>query len=76
VIRGAAKRLICRAEEYEQRAAEALSPLVSEILINMAWSYRACAKRLFFKANQSRSGEDDTGSNRPIRHSGSCRHTP
>jgi hypothetical protein len=64
VIRDAAKRLIHRAEEYEQRAAEALSPLVSEILLNMAWSYRACAKRLFFKANQTRSGENDERSGR------------
>jgi hypothetical protein len=64
VIRDAAKRLIRRAEEYEQRAAEALSPLVSEILLNMAWSYRACAKRLFFKANQTRCGENDERSGR------------
>jgi hypothetical protein len=59
VIRDAAKRLIQKAEEYEHHAAKALSPAVSEILINLAWSYRACAKRLSFKAEGSHPGKTD-----------------
>jgi len=59
VIRDAAKRLIQKAEEYEHHAAKALSPVASEILMNLAWGYRACAKRLSFKAEDGRAEGTD-----------------
>jgi hypothetical protein len=62
VIRDAAKRLIQKAEEYEHHAAKALSPAVSEILMNLAWGYRACAKRMSFMAEKSHAGETDDSS--------------